>query len=188
MVKEYVKQFFMDKDIVSALIGIGGVVIGFSLTEVSGYFRNRLKKKEDFYLAHYKLRQEAYSELYIALINLNKYFLKFVNPGNEFYEMETWENYSPLSEKDKFNDIYYKVEIWVDEEVINKIEEIMSRLVLGCNLAMQINSEYDDDLFGHNTVVNHCKEVICLIEELKKIIRKKCKLDKLDEYISNIEK
>lgn len=178
----------MDKEYVSALIGIGGVVIGFSLTEVRDYFRNRLKKKEDFYLAHYKLRQEAYSEIYIALINLNKYFLKFVNPGNEFYEMDTWENYAPLAEKEKFNDIYYKVEIWVDEEVINKIEEIISMLVLGCNLAMQICQGYDDDLFGYDTVVNHCKEVICIIEDLKKIIRKKCKLDKLDEYIRNIEK
>ena len=176
----------MEKEYVTAFIGIAATTVGFLLNALLEHFRNRSKKKEEFYVAHYRLRQESYSDIYIALIDLEKYLLKFVNPGNEFYEMEGWENFAPLAEKDKLNDAYYKVEIWIDDEVRNEVEEIIGNLVLGCNLAIQICGGYDDGLFGQETVVSYCNQMIDSIKDLKSTIRRKCKMDKLDEYINKI--
>ncbi|WDQ34966.1 hypothetical protein PTQ21_12280 [Paenibacillus marchantiae] len=67
MVKiDKVADFFTEVDVIT---GFGGVILGFLLTEVIGFFRRKSESKTRFIESNYIYRQQAYSDSILHSLN-----------------------------------------------------------------------------------------------------------------------
>ncbi|GIP12430.1 hypothetical protein P4H94_14925 [Paenibacillus macerans] len=173
----------MKTEILTSIIGIGGTILGFILSEVSSYFKRKKDETERYLMANYTQRQSVYAIIYKALIQYQSYFRKFVEYGNEFVEHEDTQNFGPLTELEKFNQIFEENEIWLHNKTIEELKEVLSISSSAINVALFVTGEEDIWLSQVEKISN---SIINKIEEVKHHIKSITGMNLIDNYQSKL--
>lgn len=171
--------------------GIVGVVTGVVLTEAFNLIRRKQQLKEQFFLVNYELRQNAYTKIYSKLIEFEKYFIPFMNSGNEFLPIENVASFAPLEAMNELNNVFNECELWLDKDTCKNVKGIIEASMLGCNLAIYQCMDEDgigDNKFGEETVKNMCKDILTHVNITKSHIVNKCAMPQVDKYILKVNK
>ncbi|GBK66232.1 hypothetical protein PbDSM24746_62360 [Paenibacillus macerans] len=173
----------MKTEILTSIIGIGGTILGFILSEVSSYFKRKKDETERYLMANYTQRQSVYAIIYKALIQYQSYSRKFVEYGNEFVEHEDTQNFGPLTELEKFNQIFEENEIWLHNKTIEELKEVLSISSSAINVALFVTGEEDIWLSQVEKISN---SIINKIEEVKHHIKSITGMNLIDNYQSKL--
>ncbi|GIP49369.1 hypothetical protein J53TS2_29600 [Paenibacillus sp. J53TS2] len=171
----------MKTEVLTSIIGIGGTILGFFLSEVSTYFKRNKDEKERFIMANYTQRQNSYAIMYKALIQYQNYFRKFVEYGNEFVEHEEPEKFGPLSELEKFTHTFEENEIWLHDKTIEELREVLSISSPAINVALLVAG---GDEMWISQVEKISTSIIKKIEEVKDHIKSITGMKLIDNYQS----
>lgn len=180
--------------IISAITTIIVAYFVFKHNTLEARRRENQLSKERILMANFSVRQSAYAKVYEELYNYKKYFMKFMDEGNEFVEHEDTQNFAPLTTNTEFIDFYRKHEIWLHATIRKEFDELLSYASNLNNLALSIamykiraekgeeQEDFDYDVEGH------CIGIINKINDLQSRIIQIKGLDKLDELSSIIFK
>jgi len=175
------------------LTGFGGVILGFVLTEVIGFFRRKSETTTRFIESNYVYRQQAYSDLYIALIKFKKYFASFiVSDGDEFSERRDYEVFAPLTTYDDFRTKYQEVELWLPENIRVAVENVLQQSMVQCNIGLNIASNRiklqqnpNEEVYDYSDDVKKtCEKIVTDIEVIYDLIIIATGMNQLSDYHS----
>lgn len=172
------------KEIIIALIGIVGVVIGVITQEVISIFRDKRAEKANFLMGNYNLRKQSYVDIYAALIEYENYFKLFTHPGHDFCRSENYKDFSPLETITNFQDVFYKNEIWLDKSTSKRLDDLISNSQLSNHLAFQLCME--KSIVTEETIVNECIKILDEVNAIKNLIKSVCGMGSLDEYCNKL--
>lgn len=173
------------------ILALVGVVLGWLLTEISTRIRSSKDEKERFLLANIQVRQQAYANLYTALIELQYYFRGFMDIKSEFVEKHDVSAFAPLSSFTKFEKELKSNEIWIHEESKKLLDDIATSTLTLCNLGLSIAlSKFNQEPLAnyYDSVERESDRMYDFIEDAKAHIRSINGLYHLDKHNSKIIK
>lgn len=133
------------------------VVIGFLLSELSNICKRKFEFKEQLLLTNYTLRMNAYGRLHKALNQYGNYFTIFLNPGNEFMDSRSTDQFAPLQPfKDFSKDIEFEM-LWLEPEVRELVDNLFTESNMACNLAVYSLSDYS--IKTEEAIKNTCRSI-----------------------------
>ena len=143
------------KNINSAFLGSIFTFLVLVLT----FFLNRILEKDKnkgiLLLQIFNYRNQDIKEIYALLIKLRKYYELFIYEGNEFSEQENYMNFGPLIEIESFQTEVEKKEIFLKNEMREKLYSLISSMGIGRNFALNL----------HNNDIEQIKEPLFYIVE-----------------------
>ena len=159
------------KNINSAFLGSIFTFLGLVLT----FFLNRILEKDKnkgiLLLQIFNYRNQDIKEIYALLIKLRKYYELFIYEGNEFSEQENYMNFGPLIEIESFQTEVEKKEIFLQNEMREKLYSLISSMGIGRNFALNLHNNDIECRIDKGTIVLHCREIVNEIENLLKYLR-----------------
>lgn len=159
--------------------------------DINKRVRSSNDEKERFLLANIQVRQQAYANLYAALIELQYYFQGFMDIQSEFIEKQEVSDFAPLSNFNTFDKELKSNEIWIHAESKKVLDEISSSTLTLCNLGLNIAlskiREYPLDDY-YDSVQRESDRMYNLIEDAKAHIRSINGVYHLDKHNSKIIK
>ena len=159
------------ENINSAFLGTIFTLLGLVLT----FFLNRILEKDKnkgiLLLQIFNYRNQDIKEIYALLIKLRKYYELFIYEGNEFSEQENYMNFGPLIEIESFQTEIEKKEIFLKNEMREKLYSLISSMGIGCNFALNLHNNDVECRTDKETIVLHCREIVNEIENLLKYLR-----------------
>lgn len=177
---------FLDNSILSAVIGIGGTILGFGLSEASNYFKRKEDAKERLLLSNLSLRQQAYAKLFEALSYYERYLYNFITHGNEFASQRDLEEFAPLEDLMSLMKVFESVEIWLHKETVDMFRDFFANSTILLNMSLLIHQE--SELVNTVDIAEASQKFIEEVGKLKRHLQKINGMPELDDYSNNMLK
>lgn len=145
------------------------VIIGAILSYILNKKIEKNKFKESLKLQIFQQRNQSIEEVYKLLIELKKYYELFIHPGQEFEEQLDYMSFSPLAATTEFRNKFESKEIFLKNEMRNKIKEFASNLGMGCTLALYLHDNIPE--INEEAVFSYCQSTMNEIEDLLTYLR-----------------
>lgn len=148
-----------------------GTVLGGVISLASNFILEQKKLEREIKLINKNKIDEAYKEIFYALILLKKYYVLFINSGNEFKENKNFKEFSPLNKIIDFNECVDKNLLYLDNKLLKKIEKLKYKILFHKNIAVMLQTNYED--FAKNEIEKISSETIEEIETIIEFIKKR---------------
>lgn len=125
------------------------------------------------------MRQQAYTQIFVALTKYEKYFFQFVG-SSEFEEHKEPSEFVPLNAFTILADEFENIEVWLHNDTKEKFKELFAQSSLLLNLAIQC--ALGEKEFGTDQVNLASESILNTIDKLKKHIKTINGMEDLDKH------
>lgn len=119
------------------------------------------KIETELALKRFNQKNQDIKEIYLFLLKMRKYHNLFCNHESEFADREDSKNFAPLSLWTDFREMIEDKELFLEDEIIEKLYNLHGFLYNGNNLAVYPEDTREKSLEGY------CESVV---EEIQKVM------------------
>lgn len=160
--------------IVSHILNMRSEKVRFKRTRFIEKEKERNKIETELALKKFDQRNQDIKEIYLFLLKMKKYYNLFCEHNSEFIKREEYKNFAPLGLWTEFGKVIEDKELFLDDEIIERLYILYYSLHAGNNIAIYLNDESEEIAESLEKLVeDYCAETILKIEDIMNYLKSK---------------
>lgn len=147
-------------------IGVFSTILGFVISYITTKKLEEIRVKKTLTLENYNRRNIIIKDIYLSLLKLKKYYELFYCPGNEFIEQRSYTEFAPLEVIIDFKKVIENNELFLSNEIVDKLYGLVNEISIGCNIALHLQSLENPLNIEQGTIVEYSEECVDKIQRI----------------------